>query len=340
MALFYPAFATSKRIQKAAMNAPPIRIGERGPAVAILQAALVDLGYKMPRSTRKTGMTDGVFGEETKNTVYRFQVDKHLKDKDGAAGKDTLAKLDELLKGTAMLPPATPPVPPLPSTRDYAIGKVEPVVKPDSGAGVWNSRPKTAAAMVQKHILQTEVLPKAVLVIGDDAVKHMYHYLGNTGKTLEIDLEGMIQEVPSAKKRFENEVNQAKRFVEMLPEGTYDIASKNAESAYNFKRENRNWFYAVGGYSTWGQGKVSVKKAPSGMEYKLEFEYRFYDRYNWDIGKKVEIIGITITDYFMGEFHRQGLAQEFNMTGLARRTFRWRHGQAIPPNQYLPEGSR
>jgi hypothetical protein len=52
----------------------------------------------------------------------------------------------------------------------------------------------------------------------------------------------------------------------------------------------------------------------------------------------VTIGPVTITDKFMGEFHRQGLAQEFNMVGAVGRKFRWRMGEAIPEEQYSPGG--
>jgi hypothetical protein len=339
MAFSCPAFLGNVRIRRAAMNAPPMKFGERGPSVAILQAALIDLGYKMPKSTRKTGLPDGIFGKETKNTIYRFQVDKYLKGKDGIAGKETFAKLDQLLKAVPLATLMPPPPPPLPTTRDYQIGTIDPAIIPDCGAGAWHSKRQTMEAKVQKFLILNK-LPQTSLIIGDDAAKHMLYYLMNSGKSREIDPEGMIREVQSAKKRFENEINQAKRYVEMLPEGMHMITSKRPEAAYNLKSENYNWFFAVGGYSTWGKGKAIIRKGSSGREYKLEFEYKFYDRYNWDAGKSVQIFGMTVTDYFMGEFHRQGLAREFDMTGSVKRVFNWRHGATIPSHQYFPQDGR
>lgn len=59
------------------------------------------------------------------------------------------------------------------------------------------------------------------------------------------------------------------------------------------------------------------------MQYKLSFQYHFYDRYNWDEGKAVTIAGIVITDEFMGEFHLQGLAQEYDEVGVLNCEFSW-----------------
>jgi hypothetical protein len=303
-----------------------MRIGERGPAVAILQGALIDLGYKMPISTRRTSRPDGKFGSETKDTVYQFQVDHKLRGKDGIAGQETFTELDRLLKAgppSPLSPPAPPPPPPLPSTRDYEIGTGDPPIKHDPGAGPWNSTPKRFLVRAEKEAI-LEILPSASIYPGPNAATHMLHYMDNTGTTHVIDLQGMISDVPSARKRFENEVSQAQKFVEMLPPGTYNIRSKMLEQGYNGKNENADWYFAVGGYSTWGVGQATVRDKPSGREYELNFEYKFCDRYNWDRGKQVTILGVTITDVGMGEFHREGLAREFDMTGSVRRIFRWK----------------
>ena len=77
------------------------------------------------------------------------------------------------------------------------------------------------------------------------------------------------------------------------------------------------------------------------LAYRIEYEYKFYDRYNWDAGKSVTFANITVTDHFMGEFHRQGLAREFNCLGSMRRVFSWRQGEAIAQAQLdTPVGGR
>jgi hypothetical protein len=104
---------------------------------------------------------------------------------------------------------------------------------------------------------------------------------------MALDLEGMVRDVPSARARYEDEVAQAQELVEKLTPGHYTIHSRKAENGYNRQAESRNWFFAIGGYTKWGEGTVTVKTTAGVTEYDLDFEYKFYDRYNWDAGKSV-----------------------------------------------------
>jgi len=167
----------------------------------------------------------------------------------------------------------------------------------------------------------------------------MWHYLMNSGSDQIIDLEGMVRDVPSAKERYNDEVDQAKRYVETLPPGTYQIRSKMPENGYNYQHESRDWYFAIGGYSTWGRATATVAGDPTKRTYSVDFEYKFYDRYNWDAGKKITFHGITVTDKFMGEFHRQGLAQEYDCFGSFKRKFTWKAGEALSAAQLdTPKG--
>jgi hypothetical protein len=184
------------------------------------------------------------------------------------------------------------------------------------------------------------IRPVARRTLGDDAADHMEHYLDNSGNDYTIDLKGMIDEVPSARALYEEELRQAREFIEQLPEGFHLITSIQAQGGYNKPGESKNWYFAVGGYSAWGKGSVRITAGPGGREYTFWFEYKFFDRYNWDTGKSVRLseylekiptwADIEITDEFMGEFHRQGLAREFNMHGTYIEKYQWRHGDAVP----------
>ncbi len=205
----------------------------------------------------------------------------------------------------------------------YQIGTSDPTITPDAGAGVWNSVSTTLEMRLKKGAILSN-MGAAYAVIGDDAAKHLIHYFNNTGNDYTIDLQNLIDNVTNEKNLFESEIAIAKRFVETLPVGTHQITSGRATGGYITKAENWNWFFAVGGYSVWGKGTAKITVNATGQKsYELDFEYKFFDRYNWDGGKSVDIFGVTITDEFMGRFHREGLAKEFNMYGSVKRKLSW-----------------
>jgi len=338
MPLKYLPFAASSQMEKAARNAPPLRQYSKGTAVALLQSALKDRGESLPTSF-KHGAPDGDFGGETRRAVISYQTKKKL-GVDGVAGRETITALDADMVN-AYPPPPTPPPPiaPTPSTQHYAVGIGDPPLGHDPGAGAWNSKPVEASYIALKAAI-IQALPASYVVIGDDAVKHMIHYLGNSGRAYTIDLEDMVEDVPSAKERYQDEVAQAQELVEKLPVGRHSIHSVKPENGYNYQAENRNWFFAIGGYTKWGNGTAVVKQVSGKLEYELEFEYKFFDRYNWDAGKSVTFAGITVTDRFMGEFHRQGLAKEFDCYGSFKRRLTWKKGEKIPTQQLYARGGR
>jgi hypothetical protein len=305
-----------------------MRPGETGHAVALLQGGLIAVGNKMPISTtRKHGAPDGIYGAETQRVVRKFQADQKLSP-DGIAGRNTVTRLDALLPAAALPPKPPEPVPPPPApspptSSDFKLGTDDPKITPDAGAGPWNSKPKEVLTAAQ-YLGILEALGPATVLIGDDAVKHMLHYLNNTGSPLTIDLEGMVAEVPSAKVLFDLEVAKIKAYAERLPPGAHDITSTHAVNGYNLQRESKNWFFAVGGYSVWTKGHATVTGTGSGHDVKLDLEYKFYDRYNWDGGKFVTIAGIRISDETMGEFHREGMAHEYDEVGSLRRPLAWK----------------
>ena len=100
-----------------------------------------------------------------------------------------------------------------------------------------------------------------------------------------------------------------------------------ASGGYNEKAENANWYFAVGHYSAWSKRRVKSCKRGS---YTLRFEYSFYDRYNWDAGKKTPIAGVMVDNALLGELHRQGLAQEFDMRASVKKTISWTTGSNDP----------
>jgi peptidoglycan hydrolase-like protein with peptidoglycan-binding domain len=97
MALTSSRFATNTRLLAASENRPSLKVGERGEAVAIVQMALIDLGFAMPNSTAGgKQLPDGVFGPETNVVVRSFQAQNGLT-VDGTVGRQTLAVLESLI---------------------------------------------------------------------------------------------------------------------------------------------------------------------------------------------------------------------------------------------------
>jgi peptidoglycan hydrolase-like protein with peptidoglycan-binding domain len=96
MALVSRRLSRNPRLQAAANNNPPLRIGATGEAVEILQCALIDLGFAMPLSTGSDSLSpDGIYGNETAGTVKKFQLQQGLL-ADGIAGRQTLGRLDQI----------------------------------------------------------------------------------------------------------------------------------------------------------------------------------------------------------------------------------------------------
>ncbi len=88
----HPCFSdinTGKRILSAGATGEPVRM---------LQAALIELGYALPGSIKKSGKLDGVFGNETDKRVREFQKFAFPgTNPDGIVGWRTLGALDSRL---------------------------------------------------------------------------------------------------------------------------------------------------------------------------------------------------------------------------------------------------
>ena len=215
---------------------------------------------------------------------------------------------------------------------DFVLGNTDPPVTRDRGAGAWNSVPTTIEMRLKRSAI-FDILPSAAIIVGDDAAKHMMHYLMKTGTDYTIDFEDMVDEVPLTRKYLGVEIDLAKAFVETLPPGVHSFTSSRImPNLYATKAESYNWYFAIGGYSAWGKGIATVAGQVGGLRnYKMAFEYKFFDRYNWDGGKKVTLFGIEITDEFMARFHREGLAREFDCWGAVYRTVSWTSGTPARP---------
>lgn len=100
-------YAGVERLEDAYDNHPPLRIGERGTPVGLVQQGIIDDGILLPNSTANgTAPPDGIFGGETYRAVQEFQG-KHGLDVDGEVGRQTMGRLDQLAEARTTAPPGT-----------------------------------------------------------------------------------------------------------------------------------------------------------------------------------------------------------------------------------------
>ena len=103
-----PRFSGNNDLEACLDNERTIKKGDNGGAVSLIQQALVDAGFPLPRFG-----VDGKFGNETRNALQNFQRSSSL-NPDGVVGPRTISALDSLFtKGVPSLPPVAPINPPL-----------------------------------------------------------------------------------------------------------------------------------------------------------------------------------------------------------------------------------
>ncbi|SRR6266481_5371658 len=358
------AFRHSERMMRAEVNSPPLSKGEHGLGVALLQAALIKAGFEMPISTRHAGRPDGVFGNEMEHVVRSFQR-RHKLFVDGVAGRATISALDAILaKSERPTPPSKPkpsPIPPAaptpakgvapptatptpfvpPADPDFEVGTNDPALHHDFGAGPWDSQPTEISMYVlHEEMLDPRFISVASITVGSDAASNLQYYHLNSGRPHGVNLAAMINAVPSAKKLYSTLARKIAFYIENFPAGSWDVTSKHTWGGYDHQKESRNWYFAVGGYTAWMKGRVRITGSGANRVFDFDGQYKFYDRYNWDSGKSVKIAGITITDHFMGEFHRQGLSKEYDNYGTSPVRFLWTPGTTLAPDQLDPVSPR
>ncbi|MEO1103897.1 MAG: peptidoglycan-binding domain-containing protein, partial [Pseudomonadota bacterium] len=98
-----PRFSKNAQLKDAFANSPWLKWGSQGVGVHLMQFALIDLGFPMPKSVGGKGLSpDGDFGNETYAVVKKFQestLGGPAVDVDGVVGQNTLGKLDRAIGG-------------------------------------------------------------------------------------------------------------------------------------------------------------------------------------------------------------------------------------------------
>lgn len=157
---------------------------------------------------------------------------------------------------------------------------------------------------------------------------NLYHYLENTGTPQDINVDGMLEDLPDLR-------NDSRELVDSIAETAVTDAKENARKSditdpvtYPFntswrsetadQNENENWFYATASYQYATEGTITVyPPSDPDSEWTYSYDYRVHvaDRYNWDGSKSTQIFGYTVTDAELQELHRAGLAQEYDLVG-------------------------
>lgn len=160
-----------------------------------------------------------------------------------------------------------------------------------------------------------------------NAARHMRHYLGNTGSTLNVSVDNILRDVPtfqSAYNSYEgevrNKVNDRILQLNQCPSNpiTFDLMGTKNSSVYLRKDESPDWFFAIGGFTHWWTAKVTLTPNEDGeLDVLIEMQMHIFDRYNWDGGKSVNIGPITVNDEQLGRLHKVGLAKEYDIEGVS-----------------------
>ena len=85
------------------------------------------------------------------------------------------------------------------------------------------------------------------------------------------------------------------------------------------RSESENWYLAIAGFSFWISGHIEVGATG---DISGQVQFNLWDRYDWDPGTVIPISTpfgrIDIDQDRVGEFHRQGLAKEFDTRASSR----------------------
>jgi Flp pilus assembly pilin Flp len=232
--------------------------------------------------------------------------------KDGTDGPDTPPEaLGEPVAGTSVPEPKPPAWKPA-----------------DEGAGEHDSN----WAMPTDYAVEfaAEAGANAMAGAWPDASRNLLHFLGNSGEPLEQDVNKMLGDIPEFKQQIEQDqadlgqtaIDEAKR---RGATGPITFPVNTAWTGYGYDEnglvyENKNWFYALGGWQYNLTGQVTVyppSKPGEPWRYETATTVNIRDQYNWDGSKATNIGPLTVSDEELAELHRSGLAQEYEAYGAS-----------------------
>ncbi|MBK9371068.1 MAG: hypothetical protein IPN01_33045 [Deltaproteobacteria bacterium] len=188
-----------------------------------------------------------------------------------------------------------------------------------------------------------------------NAARHMHHFLDNSGAQLDLDLDILeascsvfAENVQLAQEGFIEEALEVLDGADTTLAGAWESSEQRftGNQSYFTKGESPDWFFAVGGNTHVMTGDCTYTPDPDGSGHgTLSFtaQWQLTDRYNWDGGKSVDIMGVTVNDEVLGRLHVVGLAQEYDIRGARDDTFTAAFVGQAPGDQVSPndgEGGR
>lgn len=204
------------------------------------------------------------------------------------------------------------------------------------GSGDWGVLAKERTLTDRmNHYMWTRVALVAESGGLTNAARHMRHYLGNSGNPLIVSVDNMLRDVENFRLWHAYwlqiaQMEASNKFWELPGDDkctptshAFNLQGARSASAYCTKGDSQDWFFAVGGFTHWYTASVQStpggNSADKGGEANLRIQFRMHmkDRYNWDSGKAIDILGLTVTDAQLGHLHRVGLAREFDLSGVS-----------------------
>jgi len=217
-------------------------------------------------------------------------------------------------------------------------------VLPDEGSGVHGGKRINPFQMALEQAKKLTFYTGANIFEATgrpNAARHMRHYLNNSGQDLNIDVDLLLLQISGLNSVFRQGVSDAVSQINgyiSSSDDTSDISldigtSWNLNERYYIGSEqSEDWYYASGGIYYRFTSSVDVRfNSDANPTINMRTQMHIFDRYNWDGGKAVTIGGIEITDATLGELHKVGIAQEYNLLGSSGDVVtRWNYPDGYP----------
>ena len=197
---------------------------------------------------------------------------------------------------------------------------------PPDGSGEWGAEAENRGWSDRVNHFKWMRIADAAEALGlTNAARHMRHYLENSGTPLEVSVDAMLRDLPTLRQKYQLEMGLARQRANDLVNSSSPVSQTvrlngDRKNAYATRSESEDWFFAMGGFTYWYTADVVVvpnRQALGLPRIVMTFRLNVFDRYNWDAGKSVTILGREIKDVELGCLHRVGLAREYEIHGVS-----------------------